>query len=164
MKDKDCRVDCWILPRTNEERESPPLRYSLYRLLVQGLRRCQGLAEVKEVSINGYSPEYRQFYSGRPVFCDEKGNLVYDHPQNSQQWTFDREVNIDRGSFYWRLNEEPLIENGESVWDSKPMWGFDEQGGGDVDVGMAAVTAGPAYDYWTFSGVVVATWQRCTRV
>ena len=121
IKHRDCPVDCWIIPRENGE-GGVTLRYALYRLLIQGFRRCQSLAAVENLIVNGYAPTTREFFSGRPLF--NIGNtLSYEHPQNSQDCVFDREVDISDGSLFWRFNEQPVIgDDGTIVRDTKPMW------------------------------------------
>lgn len=124
IKDRDCAVDCWILPRENEG--GITLREGFYRLLAQGFRRCQGSAEARPTVVNGFPVVSHEFYSGRPLFRDAQGRPTYDHPQNDEQWVFDREVDTDDGSFYWRVNREPLFEGGKLVRDTKRMWGFED--------------------------------------
>ncbi|KAL8404049.1 hypothetical protein RB594_009056 [Gaeumannomyces avenae] len=76
---EDCRVDCWVIPRENAA-GGCTLRQSLHNLLVQGFRRCQGYAAAPNLSVDRYTPQYREFFSGRPVFAHDNGALRYEHP------------------------------------------------------------------------------------
>ncbi|KAK1749602.1 hypothetical protein QBC47DRAFT_465494 [Echria macrotheca] len=107
-----CQVDCWVLPRENAA-GGCTLRDGLHRLLVQGFRRCQGLLAVEHLSIKGYVPQYRELYSGRPVFCHAHGMLSYEHPETGQENNgrlLDRQVDANDGSFYWRCNGQPMVD------------------------------------------------------
>ncbi|AEO59667.1 hypothetical protein MYCTH_2308128 [Thermothelomyces thermophilus ATCC 42464] len=46
----DCAVDCWVIPIT---KSTCSLRYALYRLLVQGFRRCQAAAAARPIQADG---------------------------------------------------------------------------------------------------------------
>ncbi|KAF2456631.1 hypothetical protein BDY21DRAFT_39767 [Lineolata rhizophorae] len=89
LEDEECPVDFWVLPRTNS---SCTLRYALYRLLVQGLRRCQGYLG-GELTIGNLTTNSRQFYSGRPTW-KINGKKELQHPQG-----FERSIDASTGSF-----------------------------------------------------------------
>ncbi|KAL8307896.1 hypothetical protein RB593_006313 [Gaeumannomyces tritici] len=52
----------------------------------RGFRRCQGYAAAPNLSVDRYTPQYREFFSGRPVFAHDNGALRYEHPQNGPIW------------------------------------------------------------------------------
>ncbi|KAK3938580.1 hypothetical protein QBC46DRAFT_365378 [Diplogelasinospora grovesii] len=85
IKDAKCEVDCWVIPRENGG--GCTVRYGLYRLLVQGFRKCQGLRSY-EVSLGGIRPSFRQFYSGRPVWKVDGQNFG-NHPQDGGNRVWD---------------------------------------------------------------------------
>lgn len=107
LEDEDCPVDCWVLPRTNS---SCTLRYALYRLLVQGLRRCQGYVG-GVLTVGDLTTTSRQFYSGRPTW-KINGRKEYEHPQG-----FERSIDASTGSFVWSLQGYP------NVVETYPLWG-----------------------------------------
>ncbi|KLU91740.1 hypothetical protein MAPG_10689 [Magnaporthiopsis poae ATCC 64411] len=123
VREKDCVVDCWVIPRINAG--GCTMREALYRLLVQGFRRCQGLCAVPGLTVAGHAP-HRELFSGRPVFDDGTGSLSYEHPRNGGDGGFDREVEPNDGSVYWRYNGQPYTENGILVRDTFPMWAAPE--------------------------------------
>ncbi|KAL8310650.1 hypothetical protein RB597_010474 [Gaeumannomyces tritici] len=112
---EDCRVDCWVIPRENAA-GGCTLRQGLHNLLVQGFRRCQGYAAAPNLSVNHYTSQYREFFSGRPVFTHDNGALSYEHPQNGHNDVFDREVDVNDGSVYWRRNGNYLVHDTGSIW------------------------------------------------
>ncbi|KAL8296459.1 hypothetical protein RB597_005850 [Gaeumannomyces tritici] len=121
IKSKHCPVDCWVIPRQSAP-GSCTMREGLHRLLVQGFRRVQSLAAVPNLLVNGHAPQYREFYLGRPVFA-HNGALSYEHPLDGNQGVFDREVDTNDGSVYWRLNKQPFFDqNNLLVRDIGAMW------------------------------------------
>ncbi|KAL2174067.1 uncharacterized protein P884DRAFT_159421, partial [Thermothelomyces heterothallicus CBS 202.75] len=44
IRNADCPIDCWVIP---VEGSTCTLRYALYRLMVQGFRRCQAVVAAK---------------------------------------------------------------------------------------------------------------------
>lgn len=119
IKDPDCKVDCWVLPRENLE--GTPLRYALYRLLAQGFRRCQGL-HAMDVSINGVRPYMRHFFSGMPVW-HINGRDYYAIPPGHR-----RVMDKRSGAFFWTdaTGFNALVdENGNIVWDTQPFWSIE---------------------------------------
>jgi hypothetical protein len=93
IRDTECEVDCWAIPRENEG--GCTLRYSLYRLLVQGFRKCQGLRSL-QVSLNRFRPSFRQFYSGSPVWMIDGQSLKIARRFIPGQWTLFRGPSIGR--------------------------------------------------------------------
>jgi hypothetical protein len=93
------------------------LRYALYRLLVQGLIRCQGLYPT-DATLYGQPPHHREFYSGRPVWkIDDK---FYTKP-----WGHSRQIDASYGAFYWAGEDgtTPLLDkNGNKIWDTMAFW------------------------------------------
>jgi hypothetical protein len=61
-----------------------------------------------------------------PVFRDRHGRPTYQHPQDTENGVFARDMDCSNGSMYWTYNQEPLICDGVLVGDSPAMWGFDE--------------------------------------
>ena len=57
---------------------------------------------------------------GRPVFSHGNGRLSHEHSQSEgDSGFFDREVDVNDGSFYWRYNRQSLLdENGKWVRDT----------------------------------------------
>lgn len=104
IQDATCEVDCWILPRDNTK--GTPLRYALYRLLVQGLRRCQGETANPSLSLNGVEFHRRYFFNGVAVW--KINGSKHRHP-----WGYRRRLHKESGAFYW-VNEhgEPLLDGG----------------------------------------------------
>jgi hypothetical protein len=111
---------------------------------VQGFRRCQGLLLVKHLSSNGYALQYRELYKGPAVFSHAPGKLSYEHPQTEEEkdgGLFDLEVDVNDGSFYWRYNRQPLLdETGDWVRDGKPMWVAQNEGGGSAASAVLCTT------------------------
>lgn len=120
---EDCVVDCWVLPRQNAG--GTTLRDGFYRLLCQGFRRCQGLSAFNR-PINGTDIYYRELFSGLPVFRDGRGRPTYQHPQDTEEGLFDRDIDCNDGSIYWTYNRQPLVCDGVLVEDPPAMWGFNE--------------------------------------
>jgi len=116
IKDEECEVDCWVIPRRNFG-QGCTLRYALYRLLVQGLRRCQGTFPLAPPA-NVPTSRYRELCSGVPVWAGSNGQLQYEHPDG-----YTREFDQD-GVFYRAQGQAPVVDdNGEKVWDTAPLWG-----------------------------------------
>lgn len=113
IKDKDCEVDCWVLPR---EGSNCTLRYALYRLLLQGWKRCQVLAAMGDAAdglvVGGLRPDYREFFNGRPIWKVEGQNYA-NHPGG-----YERLVDGTSGALKWRHEEDP-----EEVEETGPFWG-----------------------------------------
>ncbi|RTE81367.1 hypothetical protein BHE90_004158 [Fusarium euwallaceae] len=131
IKDAKCVVDCWVFPRDNFH--GTPLRYALYRLLVQGFRRCQGLRAL-DVSLFGVRPSRREFYNGRPLW-----NLP-DGLTHSRPWGHTRRVDPAYGAFYWADGDGPaplLDQNGTQVWDTAAFWEPAEEHAQQDDDSMA---------------------------
>ncbi|KPM34020.1 hypothetical protein AK830_g12549 [Neonectria ditissima] len=121
LEDAKCPVDCWVLPRENIR--GTTLRYALYRLLVQGFRRCQGEAAV-DVALNGQRPSGRCFFDGTPFWKGEDGSKLFE------PWNYHRVVEASNGAFYWAHpgGSDPVqYDNGVTAWDTAPFWGFEEQ-------------------------------------
>lgn len=112
IKSPECEVDCWILPRTG----SPTtLRYALYRLLVQGFRRCQSMYPT-QTPLYGHQPSYREFFSGRPVF-NIGGESVFN------PWGLVRKVDAAYGAFYWANEAGPVRgHDGTFIYDTQSLW------------------------------------------
>ncbi|KAI8710955.1 hypothetical protein NCS52_01524400 [Fusarium sp. LHS14.1] len=116
IKDAKCVVDCWVFPRDNPH--GTPLRHALYRFLVQGFRRCQGMRATK-MSLYGVRPTLRLFYSGLPLWKLEDGNF-YANP-----WGHERKLDASCGAFYWtdKDGRVPLLGGDNNwVWDTESFW------------------------------------------
>ena len=111
---EDCKIDCWVIPRENAG--GITLRYALYRLLVQGLRRCQGQLSPSVVTINGQESEFRNFYTGEPIW-EIEGSL-HRHP-----WDMYRGVDPRDGSIYWMYDGQEVVgEDGQRLLDGPPLY------------------------------------------
>ncbi|KAK7398027.1 hypothetical protein QQX98_012604, partial [Neonectria punicea] len=107
VREEDCQVDCWVIPM---EGSTCTLRYALYRLLVQGLRRCQGqTADV--LTLGGVTETGREFYTGRPVWTVD-GTSIATHPGG-----YYRVVDESTGALRWVHEHDP-----EGVWETGPFW------------------------------------------
>lgn len=114
IQDPSCEVDCWILPRVNTHGTS--LRYALYRLLVQGLRRCQGMDTNPSLSLNGHKLDKRYFFNGAAVW-------KIHGSEEPNPWGFYRRLHQESGAFYWvNANGEPLRDGEAYVWDTLKFW------------------------------------------
>ncbi len=115
IRDAKCGVDCWIFPRNNKG--GTPLRYALYRLLLQGFRRCQSLWSV-DMSLQGVPPHHREFYNGQPVWKMGDGKYTA-HP-----WGYSRKVDPLFGAFFWvdKNGNDELDDQGNRIWDTGPFW------------------------------------------
>lgn len=93
------------------------MRYALYRLLVQGYRRCQG-SWATDIVLYGQRLFLREFYNGRPLW--KVDGKVY-----SRLWGYSRLVDSMFGAFYWteRDGSTPLMsQSGDKVWDTESSW------------------------------------------
>lgn len=116
IKKADCQVDCWVIPR--EHTGDLTLRSALYRLLLQGVRRCQG-ATATSAAPGGVRPLYREFFSGLPVWKASGGGFAYEHPGG-----WDRVLDVNTGAFYWTKDGSPT----SLVWDTRYFWTRQETG------------------------------------
>lgn len=91
------------------------MRYALYRLIVQGMRRCIGNMSLM-IRIGSLSPRKRQFFSGSPLWefvdIDGKRKLTTRHPEG-----YARAIDANNGAFYW-IVEDSMIFDTPVVWDS----------------------------------------------
>ena len=113
IKDARCPIDCWVFPASSSK---VPLRYALYRLLVQGFRRFQGLCALP-ISIGGLAPIGRQLFDGLPVWRSEVDGAevaVFDHPGGYQ-----RSVDAESGAVKWTHPENAA----DIVWETPALWG-----------------------------------------
>ncbi|KAH8659637.1 hypothetical protein BGZ61DRAFT_403732 [Ilyonectria robusta] len=123
INDSDCDVDCWIIPRDGPFTpdaidDECGLRYGLYRFLVQGFRRCQGLAAL-DVVLNGCRPAIREWYNGRPLW--DIGGGKYD----ASPWGYHRKLDGYSGAWYWTGDDKKsnmLCENNLVAWDTPKFW------------------------------------------
>lgn len=91
------------------------LRYAFYRFLAQGLRRCQGQVAFP-VSLAGYPPKGRHWFSGEPVW-------EIDGQATSQPWGYYRSVDPQTGAVQWMYGGQPAVyDDGSYVWDSAQLW------------------------------------------
>ncbi len=73
----NCPIDCWLLANATGTDQTSTLKYGLYRLIVEGIRRVEGQI-AGELELEGYHRRY-EYHSGRPYWVS--GNLIYhDHP------------------------------------------------------------------------------------
>ncbi|EPE04774.1 hypothetical protein F503_06323 [Ophiostoma piceae UAMH 11346] len=108
-------VDCWVLPRENPG--GTPFRYALYRLLVQGFRRFQGLHRTN-VHLNGLAAETVDLFTGQPRWRIN-GTLT------RQPFGYTRALDRNTGAFYW-LDEHGNVlmdQQGNFIWDTTRLWG-----------------------------------------
>ncbi|KAK7394072.1 hypothetical protein QQX98_013144 [Neonectria punicea] len=118
IKDPNCEVDCWVIPRENPGGST--LREALYKLLVQGFRRCQGEFPLG-ADLYGYQPSLREFYNGRPLW--NINQMLHWEP-----WGHRRVVDASRGAFYWtdeNGSNAATDVNGNAVWDTEAFWTVD---------------------------------------
>lgn len=116
IKDANCPVDCWVIPRANAG--GTPLRYALYRFLVQGFRRCQGCTANAALQLNGVTARRRYFFNGVPVW-------KIDGTETDRPWGYQRRLHRDTGAFYWAdsAGNALMDDNGAIVWDTLAFWG-----------------------------------------
>ena len=116
MTDARTPVDCWVLPQRHESPGGCTLRYALYKLLVQGFRRCQNLVPLP-VPAGGLQPEMRQYFSGKPMWKLPGGIYPY-HPDG-----YDRQVDTAYGNFFWTKDGVEVVdETGRRIWDTAACW------------------------------------------
>ncbi|OAA63649.1 hypothetical protein SPI_03812 [Niveomyces insectorum RCEF 264] len=110
----DGEVDCWVLPRINPN--GTPFRYALYRLLVQGWRRFQGLNRYN-TTMGRVAAESVSLFSGTPYWRANNG--LTDRPYN-----YSRVVDSDTGAFYWVDENGNAVQDvtGKVLWDMAAMW------------------------------------------
>ncbi|KAL2186572.1 hypothetical protein L209DRAFT_731432 [Thermothelomyces heterothallicus CBS 203.75] len=108
IRNADCAIDCWIIPH---ESSSCTLRYALYRLLVQGFRRCQAATASRPIQVGSFTEHGREFFTGRPIW-NVGGRLTTEHPEG-----YVRRVDGATGALYW--------SNGmgnDVVWETVGFW------------------------------------------
>ncbi|KAI1144720.1 hypothetical protein F4825DRAFT_445647 [Nemania diffusa] len=93
IRDADCLVDCWVFPIWQS-------RYAFYRMLVQGWRRCQGLAAPK-LTVGSLTEYQREYYTGRPVWkvpshSGSSSKVIATHPEG-----YVRMVDAETGALGW---------------------------------------------------------------
>ncbi|RMJ03456.1 hypothetical protein BHE90_004893 [Fusarium euwallaceae] len=114
---KKCDVDCWIFPRTeaDSDHHGYPIRDVLYRMIVQGIRRCQS-DDFPLPCLGGLRAPSRMFFSGEPRWPTSTGRRR-EHPAGYER------VEIDRGCICWQLNGRFVLQpNGQAITDSWPLW------------------------------------------
>ncbi|KAK4236866.1 hypothetical protein C8A03DRAFT_45196 [Achaetomium macrosporum] len=92
IREADCPIDCWVIPVGNS---TCTLRYALYRVLVQGLRRCQAMVAARPLVIGSLTEHGREVFTGIYV----------------------RSVHGVTGGLYWA---HPLVE--DTVWETEALW------------------------------------------
>lgn len=136
IKDPNCKVDCWLIPRINGN-NGMTLRYALYRFLGQGFRRVQSYywPTMTPTRVGGLLPEPdREFFSGRPIWKVD-GVAHAQHPGG-----FRRAINIEYGAFYWIHDDQSLLPV-EILWDTQAF----RRSGQDVVAGSGD---GRGYGDW----------------
>lgn len=108
-------VDCWVFPRDNQG--GTPLRYALYRLIVQGFRRFQGMRRFNTPLHNSYSSQLT-FFSGKPQWVDMTGH------HTSYPFNYKRKVDSASGALYWvdEDGNDVVDLDGNRVWDTDAFW------------------------------------------
>lgn len=111
----DGDVDCWILPRDNHG--GTPWRYALYRLLVQGFRRAQGLLRVNP-ALNGLYADMVILYTGEPRW------RINGH-MTRNPFGYKRILYSETGAYYWANEEGTMLvdDQGMVILDTCPLWG-----------------------------------------
>ena len=92
---------------------SMPIRWALYRLLVQGFWRCQGFWSFTPTLYN-IPPDRREFYNGRPLW-------KIDGRLKVKPWGHCRRIDPAYGAFCWTDadSSEPIEdEAGNRDWDT----------------------------------------------
>ncbi|KAL2160783.1 hypothetical protein VTH06DRAFT_980 [Thermothelomyces fergusii] len=115
--DPHCAVDCWVLPMKSS---AVPLRYALYRLLLQGFRRLQGMY-AWPLTVGGLTPIGRRFYDSVPLWRDpnrEGPYIAAIHPGG-----YRRSVDPNTGAVRWTLNRPGSQEPVDVVWETPAFWG-----------------------------------------
>ena len=107
LREVDCPVDCWVIPATES---ACTLRYALYRLMVQGFRRCQARAS-EGLVVAGLAEHGREFFTGKPIWkFDGKSQL--NHPGG-----YIRAIDESNGALKWVHEEDP-----EVTWETGEFW------------------------------------------
>lgn len=116
MNDPNLPVDCWVIPRDNPGGITP--RWALYKLIVQGFRRCQGIGAPPLFELGGIRPKFREFFSGVPLWPDG-AVLSRTHPLG-----YRRLMDESIGAFYWAAEDDTaLIECGQWTLGYWPVLG-----------------------------------------
>lgn len=108
IRNADCPIDCWVVPVNGS---TCTLRYALYRLMVQGFRRCQTVAATKPLSVGTLTVHGREFFTGRPIWR-VSGQSSMNHPEG-----YLRSVDGATGGLYWG---HPMVE--DAVWETGGLW------------------------------------------
>lgn len=77
LRDDDCPVDCWVIPRT---RSVTSMRDALNRLMTQGYRRAKGRQSPYDMEIDGVRFTEREFFTAQPLWELENGVRTTSHP------------------------------------------------------------------------------------
>jgi len=113
----DCPVDCWVIPVAGS---TCTLRYALYRLMVQGLRRCQAaLATNRSLTVGSLTEYKREFFTGCPIWRGVDGQSHADHNHHHHPEGYVRSVHAATGRLYWGQERELL---GGIVWETDAFW------------------------------------------
>lgn len=107
IRDERCPVIGLLFPYN-----SPNLRYGLYRVAMNQIRRMQAALAPPLVVLDGYTRRFR-WWGGEPYWVLQ--NVEYDVHPNGYQRMFDR-----CGAWFWAYEDGTpvLYENGEPVWDT----------------------------------------------
>jgi len=108
IRNADCPIDCWVIP---VEGSTCTLRYAFYRLMVQGLRRCQAIVAAKPLSVGSLKEHGREFFTGRPIW-KVNGQSSTNHPEN-----YVRAVDGTTGGLFW---SHTMVE--DAVWETEALW------------------------------------------
>ncbi|RSL86981.1 hypothetical protein CEP52_015658 [Fusarium oligoseptatum] len=108
IRNEDCEVDCWILPLNTG---ICTFRCALYRLMVQGLRRCQ-VGTPGPLTVGGFTETHREFFSGQPIWS-LNGNPSYTHPDG-----YSRVVDKETGALGWVHSEQ----DPQGAWETGAIW------------------------------------------
>jgi len=84
------------------------MQYALYRLLIQGFRRCLGL-HAPPLTLAGY-PRSFVYFSGRPQFMVHGGGFVESYPVG-----YERKYSSEYGAWYWTSG------NNDVLWDTRAL-------------------------------------------
>lgn len=96
-----------MIPR---EGSSCSLRYALYRMMVQGFRRCQA-STAGTLTVGGLTEHSREFFSGLPIWR-YGGVSRKEHPGG-----YTRVVDEDTGALKWVHEDDPV-----DVWETMAFW------------------------------------------
>ncbi|KAJ4307647.1 hypothetical protein N0V84_012591 [Fusarium piperis] len=109
IRDENCEVDCWVLPLGTTY---CTFRYALYRLMVQGLRRCQtGAAVPGPLAVGGLTATGREFFTGQPTWT-YNGQSSSTHPGG-----YYRAIDKETGALIWVHAQDP-----QWVWETRAIW------------------------------------------